>query len=213
MGAFAEMVDLSTVDHDVTIETGTVLHGTLGENVKISIAAGAYVTLSNAVINGANDDKCQWAGLTCLGNVFIVLQWANTVQGFNQNYPGISVPAGSRLWIMDAPDYCETDAPGGSLTVRGGGYGSSDGNGGAGIGGGADGECGDITIAGGTVVATGGAYGAGIGSAADGLKKLKGKVDVSRMGHPSFLMVLTGTDLGYTRNDGVIVCPLGCLRP
>ena len=52
-----------------------------------------------------------------------------------------------------------------------------------------------------------------IDSAAEGLKKLKAKVDVSRMGHPSFLMVLTGTDLGYTREDGVIVCPLGCLKP
>ena len=52
-----------------------------------------------------------------------------------------------------------------------------------------------------------------INSAAEGLKKLKAKVDVSRLGHPSFLMVLTGTDLGYTREDGVIVCPLGCLKP
>lgn len=52
-----------------------------------------------------------------------------------------------------------------------------------------------------------------IDSAAEGLKKLKGKVDVSRMGHPSFLMVLTGTDLGYMREDGVIVCPLACLAP
>ena len=52
-----------------------------------------------------------------------------------------------------------------------------------------------------------------IDSAAAGLKKLKEKVDVSRMGRPSFLMVLTGADLGYTREDGVIVCPLGCLRP
>ena len=49
--------------------------------------------------------------------------------------------------------------------------------------------------------------------AAEGLKKLRDKVDVGRMGHPSFLMVLTGTDLGYTRPDGVVVCPLGCLRP
>ena len=52
-----------------------------------------------------------------------------------------------------------------------------------------------------------------IDSAAEGLQKLKAKVDVSRMGHPSFLMVLTGTDLGYTRDDGVVVCPLGCLKP
>lgn len=52
-----------------------------------------------------------------------------------------------------------------------------------------------------------------IDSAAEELKKLRAKVDVGRMGHPSFLMILTGTDLGYTRDDGVVVCPLGCLRP
>ena len=51
-----------------------------------------------------------------------------------------------------------------------------------------------------------------IDEAAEGLKKLKAKVDVSRMGHPSFLMVLTGTDLGYLREDGVIVCPIACLK-
>ncbi len=52
-----------------------------------------------------------------------------------------------------------------------------------------------------------------IDAATKGLNKLRNKVDVSRMGHPSFLMVLTGTDLGYKRDDGVIVCPIGCLRP
>ena len=52
-----------------------------------------------------------------------------------------------------------------------------------------------------------------IDSAAHGLLRLKDKVDVSRMGHPSFLMVLTGTDLGYMRKDGVIVCPICCLKP
>ena len=51
-----------------------------------------------------------------------------------------------------------------------------------------------------------------IDDAAKGLLRLKEKIDVSRMGHPSFLMVLTGTDMGYTREDGVIVCPLACLK-
>ena len=41
---------------------------------------------------------------------------------------------------------------------------------------------------------------------------MRNKVDVSRMGHPSFLMVLTGTDFGYKRDDGVIVCPLAALK-
>ena len=52
-----------------------------------------------------------------------------------------------------------------------------------------------------------------IDAAAKGLNKLRGKVDVSHMGHPSFLMVLTGTDLGYQRPDGVIVCPISALKP
>jgi predicted AAA+ superfamily ATPase len=52
-----------------------------------------------------------------------------------------------------------------------------------------------------------------IDEAVEGLVKLRNKVDVSRMGHPSFLMVLTGTDLGYRRDDGVIVCPLAALKP
>lgn len=29
---------------------------------------------------------------------------------------------------------------------------------------------------------------------------------------PSFLMILTGTKLGYIRDDGVFVVPIGCLK-
>ena len=29
---------------------------------------------------------------------------------------------------------------------------------------------------------------------------------------PSFLMVITTTNIAYTREDGVIICPLGCLK-
>ena len=34
-----------------------------------------------------------------------------------------------------------------------------------------------------------------------------------RIGEPIFRLVQTGTPFAYTRPDGVIVCPLGCLRP
>jgi predicted AAA+ superfamily ATPase len=34
----------------------------------------------------------------------------------------------------------------------------------------------------------------------------------ARLREPSFLMVLTGTEMGYRRKDGVYVVPIGCLR-
>lgn len=48
---------------------------------------------------------------------------------------------------------------------------------------------------------------------AGNLKALAEKVDHDKMGHPAFLMVLTGGEFAYTRNDGVHVVPLGCLMP
>ena len=47
------------------------------------------------------------------------------------------------------------------------------------------------------------------------LMKLANKIDVGKMAKPSFLMVLTAVgDCAYRRpDDGVFVCPIGCLRP
>lgn len=46
------------------------------------------------------------------------------------------------------------------------------------------------------------------------LKKLASRIDTVKMNAPEFLMVLTATgDFAYRREDGVIVCPIGCLRP
>lgn len=46
------------------------------------------------------------------------------------------------------------------------------------------------------------------------LKKLAGKIDTSCMREPSFMMVLTGIgEYAYRRPDGVLVVPIGCLRP
>ena len=50
------------------------------------------------------------------------------------------------------------------------------------------------------------------GEAAANLIRLKTKVDTSRIGEPSFLMVLTGGKFAYKRNDGVLVVPVACLR-
>ena len=51
-----------------------------------------------------------------------------------------------------------------------------------------------------------------IESAAENLKKLREKVNVDKMKEPSFLMVLTAGEIGYRRDDGVYITPIGCLR-
>jgi len=48
--------------------------------------------------------------------------------------------------------------------------------------------------------------------AAENLLKLKSKIDAEKMGEPSFMMVLTGGQYAYRRNDGVLVVPIGCLK-
>lgn len=53
-----------------------------------------------------------------------------------------------------------------------------------------------------------------IGRGIKTLQKLAGKIDTDRMKPPAFKMVLTAVgDFAYQRPDGVIVCPIGALRP
>lgn len=51
-----------------------------------------------------------------------------------------------------------------------------------------------------------------IEEAAKHLIQLKNKVNTDKMREPSFLMILTGTELAYKRDDGVLVVPIGCLK-
>jgi len=51
-----------------------------------------------------------------------------------------------------------------------------------------------------------------IDMAAANLLKLRDKINTDKMQEPSFLMVLTGTELAYRREDGVLVVPVGCLK-
>ena len=44
------------------------------------------------------------------------------------------------------------------------------------------------------------------------LLALRNKVDTSKVGEPSFLMVVTGGQFAYRRADGVFVVPIGCLK-
>ncbi len=48
---------------------------------------------------------------------------------------------------------------------------------------------------------------------AENLKKLRDKIDTTKMKSPSFLMVLVGVgDFAYRRQDGVYIVPAGCLK-
>jgi hypothetical protein len=182
-----QTINLSTRNADYEAKDGETLTGTLASNVKISIAAGATVTLKDVNITnlGVGFD---WEGITCESDATLVLEGTNTVcagrgsDGYN-NYPGIWIAPGKTLTIQGdgtLTAYSNADSP--YAAGIGGGYKIACGNivinsgtitatGGwdaAGIGGGNSASCGNITINGGTVTATGGNYGAGIGCGAAG---------------------------------------------
>ena len=173
-------VALSAVTADYTAQNGDILTGTLGSNVKISIANGASVTLKDVTINGENNDSYKWAGITCLGDATITLEGTNTVKGFDEDYPGIHVPEGKTLTIqgegsLNASGNGLSAGIGGgrnmhcgNIVINGGNITATGGEYNAGIGGGDSGSCGAITISGGTVTATGGDCAAGIGSGDSG---------------------------------------------
>lgn len=51
-----------------------------------------------------------------------------------------------------------------------------------------------------------------IDDAAKNLLNFKEKVEIKLCGEPSFLMVLTGTNYSYKREDGVYVVSIGTLK-
>ena len=144
---------LSKLTAAYTAQNGDKLTGTLGSNVKISITDGATVTLDGVSINASGSwTSGNYAGITCAGDATITLEGTNTVKGFADGYPGISVSSGKTLVIN------------GTGELNANSNGSYDtGSGGAGIGGGDNMNCGNIEIQSGTVTATGNQYGAGIG--------------------------------------------------
>ena len=53
----------------------------------------------------------------------------------------------------------------------------------------------------------------GIEQAARSLLRLRNKVDTTRMGEPSKLLIITATGYGYDRPDGTTVLPITALGP
>lgn len=153
-------VNLDSISSHITLQNGDkVVGGYVGyEKVyKVSIAAGATVTLDGMRINGYEIAYGgEWAGLTCLGDATINLIGTNDVKGFNGRYPGLFVPSGSTLTIQGS----------GSLEARSNGRGAGIGGVSSSYGHDDDGiGCGNIVITGGTIDAqslSGTAIGSGL---------------------------------------------------
>ena len=195
--------NLSKLTAAYTAQNGDKLTGTLGRNVKISIADGATVTLKDVNINGSGTWKSgNYAGITCEGDATITLdEGTNTVKGFADKYPGIFVSSGKTLVIngtgeLNASSNGSYDTGTGGAGIGGGdnmncgnieiqsGTVTATGNEcGAGIGGGQNANCGTITISGGTVTATGGYRAAGIGGGRRGNSGTKGGYDSASCGN------------------------------
>ena len=193
-------IDLSKLSEPYIAVNGDVLTGTLSEdvNVKISITDGATVTLQEVTIEGWDDERYDWAGLTCEGDATIVLKNVNSVRGFYFIQPGISVPVGKTLTISgdgtlnvqsnnSLHPYEDVYGPGiggrinndcGNIRIESGTVNAIGHKRSPGIGSSKEDICGDITITGGTVTATGGDYAAGIG-AGEGFSARCGNITIT----------------------------------
>ena len=177
----SKIVNLGKLTGDKTVEDGMIITGTLGGNYKVSIAAGATVTLRDITISGEDSSDYVWAGLTCLGDATFILEGVNNVTGFHSNCPGVFVPTGKTLWIRGegtlrafsngwaagiGAGYRQPSC--GNITIEGGTIVASGGTGAAGIGSSFGSACGDISILGGEVYGIGGEAAAGIGCGTEG---------------------------------------------
>lgn len=142
-------VNLATLGAHYIAQSGDVLTGTPGKDIRIIIADGATVTLQNVSINA---DGTVFPGIRCIGDATLLLVGSNTVNGRHENYPGIYPgPTGKTLVIRGNGSLSASSAaaPGiGSSNYSD--YTFKD--------------CGNILIEGGTIVAHGGNVAPGIGS-------------------------------------------------
>ena len=230
---------LPNVTADKEFIDGDIVMGQLASNVKLTIAAGATITLQDVTVNGVNDFAYKWAGITCAGNATIILKGTNIVRGFHSFFPGIFIPDSHTLTIQGDGKLTATPFDGGGGSARGAGIGGGYYSGGdcgnivikdgditaigginsAGIGGAAEHNCGDITISGGVVKANGGKYGAGIGSGYSGTSSsnssnynkilISGGTVEAKGGE---LAAGIGTGLGVSHNSGPITITSGVIQ-
>ena len=176
-------VNLSTITSDYVIPNGATLTGTLQNNVVLTVADNATITLSNVDINW----NAQWtggdhAGITCENATIILAECTtNKIRGFLSGNPGVYVVPGKTLTIQGTGTlYAATNGgaaaigsgygpenssrrDGGNIIIKDGTIFAIGGSLGAGIGSGGRSKVGNITIQGGIITATGDGSAAGIG--------------------------------------------------
>ena len=175
--AAGNIVELSTLEADYEAQNGDVLTG-VTSSYKVTIAAGATVTLDGVTINRSS--YC----IKCLGDATIILKdgSTNTLTGTGDEYPALSIgDTGTTLTIQGSTGvlnvtsgvycagigggYSNTNQTCGNIRIEGGVITAQGGDSGAGIGTDAGpATCGDIIITGGTITAKGGSQAAGIGT-------------------------------------------------
>ena len=206
-GAMHRLVDLGNVNTSthpdgLTLQNGDAVTGLLNGNntskrLKISIANGATVILKGVDIQGRDDTRYKWAGLTCAGDATIILAVGseNTVKGFYCDYPGIFIAEGKTLTIQGSGSLTASPYDGGTISSFG-----------AGIGGAKNIACGNIVIEGGTVTAKGGGFCAGIGS---GVNASCGNISISGNAHVTATGGSNGAGIGTGNATGSNISTCG----
>lgn len=155
-------VDLYKLTRDYIAQSGDTLTGRLyRDDLSIHIADGATVTLKDVAIENGSYGSLRY-GIYCQGNATIILEGSNTVKGTSfqaSRRSGIYIPEGYTLTIRGSGSLT-AQGDGGSTTGIGAGVTYSKSGGGALTGT----DCGNIVIDGGTVNAIGGGLAPGIGS-------------------------------------------------
>ena len=186
-GAWAQNeVNLSMLSSDYVAQDGDVLTGDLPQNLYLSIADGATVTLSNINIKGIRHYKQQWYPyIECKGDATIILAEGtnNTIKAYmnsgifvGKRYSTLTIKGKGSLYVEGSEECagiggneCNIVIEDGNITAIGGESSNIGFNGGAGIGGGFTRKTYEthkvksITINGGTIMARGGRQCAGIG--------------------------------------------------
>ena len=224
-------VDLSTITSDYVIPNGATLTGTLQNNVVLTVADNATITLSNVDINWNKTwTSGNYAGITCDNATIILAECTtNKIRGFLDGNPGVYVRQNKTITIQGTGTlYAATNGgaaaigsgygpqnssarDGGNIIIKDGTIFATGGNLGAGIGSGGRSKVGNITIQGGIITATGGGSAAGIGCGQTKQSDWKAQCgNITITNGVKYLKATKGSgaahSIGKGNNSGTAVC-------
>ena len=225
------VIDLATITSDYVIPDGATLTGTLQNNVVLTVADNATITLSNVDINwDATWTGGEHAGITCDNATIILAECTtNKIRGFLDGNPGVYVRPDKTITIQGTGTlYAATNGgaaaigsgygpqnsnarDGGNIVILDGTIFATGGNLGAGIGSGGRSKVGNITIQGGIITATGGGSAAGIGCGQTKQSTWKAQCgNITITNGVKYLKATKGSGsdqcIGKGNNSGIAVC-------